>query len=475
MTITTRRFTRAAMFFIFAALFMAAAVQAQDLVFLTPVAGGDSYAEASEADPLTIRARQTLATDPAVLAAATNFKKVQLQRKVALKRRLEEKGLSPERIAAVIDAYPIRPAYFVLSPSSGGNACSVGDLRVHTRGADGRVTEKVLKNTPAVILSMNGATMTSGDRANAARSIAHELGHGVMAMAYGDPKRLPETRFMGKPHWHGMTSDRGLAFLEGWAEANGPMFSPDPRFVGPLVDRRYRLAEDGTLKSFNDMACTEGFVATFFHSMMNDPLVADGYAKALETFSFSNPAGIEEFIRDFCRLYPGDARRVYDIYTEVSAGANVSSEASEMYARLMMGQISKADYDKWLSRAGESGWRDFSSTLGSSGGKTPGSDQAIVTKTSGNGTALKLHFGDAAEGRVSTGVSSGQAVSEGEPYERYIELMKQGKRNTPEAAEALRQAMEKSRLEALGESGAKGLERGGQPRIGKAVPRIGGE
>lgn len=483
MSIRTRSLARAALLCLITVLFLTAAVQAQDVVFLTPVANGDSYAEASESDPLTMRARQTVVDDPAVQAALTNYKKVQLQRKVALKRRLEDKGLSPEKISVVMASYPIRPAYIVLSSGSGGNACSVGDLRVHTRGADGRVSEKVLKNTPAVVLSMNGVTMTSGDRANAARSISHELGHGVMAMAYGDPGRLPESRFLGKPHWHGMTSDRGLALIEGWAEANGPMFSSDPRFTGPLVDRRYRLGEDGTLKSFKEMASTEGFVASFLFSMMNDPSIADGYAKALETFSFSNPAGIDEFVRDFGRLYPADSRRLFEIYTEVSAGANVSSEASEMYGKLMTGQIDQAKYDRWLAGVREAGWREFSASLAMA---KPSSAAPVISRGSSAGPeqdpSLKLHFGDSYEGRVTKGGPAPRTEALVEPYEHYIDLVRQGKRNTPEAAEALRMAMDASRREAMMESADKGdraesgtASKGGQPRIGKSVPRVGGE
>ncbi|PKK90445.1 MAG: hypothetical protein CVV64_08755 [Candidatus Wallbacteria bacterium HGW-Wallbacteria-1] len=444
-----------------ALLFGFTPIFAQDVIFLKPINGSDAYAVAGVQDPGFRDVEEMATADPSIRKAVLNYKRVQLEAKLSLKKNLEKQGMDAQTIELLMANYPVKPVYFVLDQGQGSNFCSLGSIKIIDEKSGAKV-ERVLKDTPAVHLSMNGQTMKRRDRGDISRSISHELAHGAMGIAYGSPSRMPKSDYFGKPHWRGMVSDRAMALVEGWAEANGPYFSGDARFMGPLEENVYSLKDDGTLKSYDEMMRTEGFVSTLFYNIISGRSgIDDGYDKLMTLFAKGSPSTFEELALSFMDTYPADASRMLELFISLTGGACVSDKCSEMYAGLLTGRISPVEYSKWLDSLKTGNMGNFRKTLAAgaaAGGKGPDRDQGGFSDSRRGGRvsdAQPFWTGASISTDVRRETISGEGLkSNSDPYGEYLEMVRKGLRNTPEAREALKKAMETSRLQAVEDSEA---------------------
>jgi hypothetical protein len=423
-------------------------VFSQDIIYLRPTGNTGAYEYADPHSPVSKEADRLFANNSEVRLAAATYKKIQLEKKLGFKKQLESTGMSPDEVNLLMSNYKIKPVYIILSDNQGGNACLLGDLKIVQKNPSGSITQKIHSNTPAVHLAMNGNTIKNNDIADITRSVCHEISHGSMALAYGGQSNFPKTDFLGKPHWRGMVSDEGLALIEGWAEANGPYFSKGSQYNTHLRENRYAFKEDGTLKNDKEMRATEGVAASIFFAMINGSAgIEDGYSKIMNIFAKARPAGFSDFEKSFAVMYPEDAEKMFDLVTASTFCANISPLSADMYTKLLYGEITAQEYSQWVKNEKKRVWPEYYKNLTIRDDLSKG---GLITdfnhKGSANTMAADAFYVPVED--VETGVKKGGAAyieDLDNPFANYIELVKAGKKNTPQGKQALLDALEESR------------------------------
>ena len=85
---------------------------------------------------------------------------------------------------------------------------------------------------PRVVLDLNDSMWQSRDQSLVEQTLVHEIGHGIMRKLYGKSD-MPDTPWLGRPHYGDLVTDEQLALIEGWAE-----------FIGAEFTGRHTIAED---------------------------------------------------------------------------------------------------------------------------------------------------------------------------------------------------------------------------------------
>jgi len=338
-----------------------------DIVFVRTTDKPDVYVVCSENDPLYRKAQAKVAADQRILLAVYNYKRVQSEIGLNLFNKLKKQGLSKKELKILAKKFETKPIYFCVSPSTGGNSMMTGNFTVVSKDVSGKRRRVKVSNGSVITLAMNGDTM-KGPQGDIVRSITHELGHAVMAVAYGGTRNFPKSRFLGKPHWHGKITDRGLAIIEGWAEFNGAYFCNEPWVTQPVDTGKFAAKAPHTLKTYNEMMNTEGVNASIFFDIGKGTSgIKKGYRKMVKVFEEYRPKSMDEFVIAFSKMYPQDAAGIYKIFFLNTFGACVDErEATRMYRKFSRGQISEAEYLVWLNKTMQKGWIKFRSRLGRS-------------------------------------------------------------------------------------------------------------
>lgn len=181
----------------------------------------------------------------------------------------------------------------------------------------------------------------------------HENAHGVMFDMYGDAMdRVRQVSNIG--HDSAVISDRGLAYIEGWAECFEALYGPanpllklKPEERGkhrlseflfgrqdPVRRERYVWAFDkktGRLKTGNQMLATEGVVAGVFYDLLTCRAIKDPFVKACTVMVHDRPADLAAFLLGWTARFPGDAGTALRVFLENTRYATASNECRRLY------------------------------------------------------------------------------------------------------------------------------------------------
>lgn len=183
----------------------------------------------------------------------------------------------------------------------------------------------------------------------------HENAHGIMYDLYGSRfAAIPRPSDNG--HDGPVISDRGLAWIEGWAEAFEALYGPANPLIaqGRIDPAKYGLAEfqltrqdpvrreaymwdpdaakrSGLLKTGAQIIATEGAVAGIVYDLLVSRAIDDPYSKLCVVMASGKPQDIVEVIRGLMAAYPNDAQTVARIFLENTRYATVCNEARKLY------------------------------------------------------------------------------------------------------------------------------------------------
>ncbi len=185
--------------------------------------------------------------------------------------------------------------------------------------------------------------------------IAHENAHAIMFDMYGPAiSKIDKKSNMG--HDGPMVSDRGLAFIEGWAEAFEALYGPsNPLLKLKEADReKYRISEflftrqdpvrrdryiwqnhtgkkTGILKNGAQMISTEGLIAGLFYDMLVSKSISDPFGKSISLMFKYQPTDFIQFLNGWIKEYPADKNVLYRIFLEGTNYSTMSNEARKLY------------------------------------------------------------------------------------------------------------------------------------------------
>ncbi len=174
---------------------------------------------------------------------------------------------------------------------------------------------------PRVVLDLNDSIFQSRDPSLVEQTVVHEMAHGVMRMAYGSEK-LPDSEWLGRPHYGDLVTDEQLAYIEGWAEFAGAYFTgrntiaEDPPQA--ISQNAYAYQDSGVAKLPADLMKTEGWVATILLHIANHPQINKGYEKLVEAMRKEKSQGLNELLRIYLRDHPEDGDAISEILTRDS-------------------------------------------------------------------------------------------------------------------------------------------------------------
>lgn len=182
----------------------------------------------------------------------------------------------------------------------------------------------------------------------------HENAHGIMFDMYGNfMDRVQKLSNVG--HDSAIISDRGLAYIEGWAEAFEALYGPTNPLLKlkPAEREKYRISEflfgrqdpirrqryiwadlktkTGLLKNGNQILGTEGVIAGVFYDILTHRTLKDSFRKAVSTMYYYRPVDMADFLRGWVKLYPADQRVLLRIFLENTNYATASNEARKLY------------------------------------------------------------------------------------------------------------------------------------------------
>jgi len=185
--------------------------------------------------------------------------------------------------------------------------------------------------------------------------VAHENAHAIMFDIYGpDITKIDKVSNMG--HDGPMVSDRGLAFIEGWAEAFEALYGPtNPLLKLKEADReKYRISEflftrqdpvrrdryiwqnhngkkTGILKNGVQILSTEGAIAGLFYDILTSRSIKDPFGKCISVMYEKKPVDFVGFLKAWTAAFPEDKNTLYRMYLEGTNYATVSNEARKLY------------------------------------------------------------------------------------------------------------------------------------------------
>jgi len=185
--------------------------------------------------------------------------------------------------------------------------------------------------------------------------VAHENAHAIMFDIYGpDITKIDKVSNMG--HDGPMVSDRGLAYIEGWAEAFEALYGPtNPLLKLKEADReKYRISEflftrqdpvrrdryiwqdhkgkkTGILKNGSQILSTEGAIAGLFYDILTSKSLKDPFGKCISVMYEKKPVDFVQFLKAWTAAFPEDKNTLYRMFLEGTNYATVSNEARKLY------------------------------------------------------------------------------------------------------------------------------------------------
>ncbi|MCO4782787.1 MAG: hypothetical protein KC646_10730 [Candidatus Cloacimonetes bacterium] len=169
---------------------------------------------------------------------------------------------------------------------------------------------------PRVVIDMNDAMFNSKDQSLVEQTLVHEIGHGIMRVAYGK-NNLPETPWLGRAHYGDLITDEQLGLIEGYAEFVGAYFTgrntiaEDP--AESLTQNAYAYQDNGQPKSPEDLMKTEGWVATVMLHIANHNTINNGFQKLLDAMAQGTTDNFNQTLRNFAANNPEDAGALSEI------------------------------------------------------------------------------------------------------------------------------------------------------------------
>ncbi len=233
-----------------------------------------------------------------------------------------------------------------------GPAC--GPIPLHLSMKDGKYyffnTVTIIEDIPKLFIVEDALKNDTLDMV-----IAHENAHGIMFDIYGNQIGVIKKQSnMG--HDGPIVSDRGLAFIEGWAEAFEAIYGPNNPLLKLKEDERekYRISEflftrqdpvrrdryiwqnykgkkTGILKNGVQILSTEGAIAGLFYDILTSKSLKEPFVKSISVMYAYKPKDFIEFINGWVRNYPEDKNIIYRIFLEGTNYATVSNEARKLY------------------------------------------------------------------------------------------------------------------------------------------------
>lgn len=174
---------------------------------------------------------------------------------------------------------------------------------------------------PRVVLDLNDNMWQSRDQTLVEQTVVHEIGHGIMRKLYGKAD-LPDTPWLGRPHYGDLVTDEQLALIEGWAEYVGAEFTgrhtiaEDP--ADSLTMNAYAYQDNGQPKTPEQLFKTEGWVATVMLHISKHPSINNGFQKLLESMRLSRAHDFNSVLRQYSSKYPEDNDALYQILNKAS-------------------------------------------------------------------------------------------------------------------------------------------------------------
>ncbi len=184
--------------------------------------------------------------------------------------------------------------------------------------------------------------------------VAHENAHGIMFDMYGSQMNVVEKKSnMG--HDGPVISDRGLAYIEGWAEAFEAIYGPTNPLLKLKEEERekYRISEflftrqdpvrrdryiwqttkkkTGVLKNGLQIVSTEGAVAGIFYDILTSRAIKDPFVKSVSVMYLHRPVDIIGFLKGWVKEFSEDKKVIYRIFLEGTNYATVSNKARGLY------------------------------------------------------------------------------------------------------------------------------------------------
>ena len=174
---------------------------------------------------------------------------------------------------------------------------------------------------PRVVLDLNDNMWNSRDQSLVEQTLVHEIGHGIMRKLYGKSD-MPDTPWLGRPHYGDLVTDEQLALIEGWAEFVGAEFTgrhtiaEDP--ADSLTMNAYAYQDNGQAKTPEQLFKTEGWVATVMLHISKHPSINNGYQKLLESMRLSRAHDFNAVLRKYLSKYPEDGAAIEQILAKAS-------------------------------------------------------------------------------------------------------------------------------------------------------------
>ena len=174
---------------------------------------------------------------------------------------------------------------------------------------------------PRVVIDLNDSMWQSRDQSLVEQTLVHEIGHGIMRKLYGKSD-MPDTPWLGRPHYGDLVTDEQLALIEGWAEFVGAEFTgrhtiaEDP--ADSLTMNAYAYQDNGQPKTPEQLFKTEGWVATVMLHISKHPSINNGYQKLLESMRLSRAHDFNAVLRKYLSKYPEDGAAMQQILGKAS-------------------------------------------------------------------------------------------------------------------------------------------------------------
>ncbi len=174
---------------------------------------------------------------------------------------------------------------------------------------------------PRVVLDLNDSMWQSRDQTLVEQTLVHEIGHGIMRKLYGKSD-MPDTPWLGRPHYGDLVTDEQLALIEGWAEFVGAEFTgrhtiaEDP--ADSLTMNAYAYQDNGQPKTTEQLFKTEGWVATVMLHISKHPSINNGYQKLMESMRLSRAHDFNAVLRKYLSKYPEDGAAMQQILGKAS-------------------------------------------------------------------------------------------------------------------------------------------------------------
>jgi hypothetical protein len=268
-----------------------------------------------------------------------------VQRMINSHQQVESQNLAAQTPAGYHNLKKPQPLFVEIGTETGTFNEWKGNFSI--QDSQGKVESYV---HPRVVLDLNDSIFQSRDPSLVEQTVVHEIGHGVMRMAYG-ADQLPDSEWLGRPHYGDLVTDEQLAYIEGWSEFAGAYFTgrntiaEDPPEA--ISQNAYAYQDSGSAKTPQDLMKTEGWVATVLLHIANHPDISKGYEKLVETMRSAKSQGLNELLRAYLQEHPEDGEAITEVLTrdslnQISAplgGPIASTRCDDSHNPLPLGDV----------------------------------------------------------------------------------------------------------------------------------------